>query len=325
MTQKHISDTEAVRVTAAARLHLGFLDLNGDLKRRFGSIGVGIKGLSTTVKVRPGNRVEVGGASDEYVVQTTKTILDYFQVNSGVKVEVEACIPRHQGLGSGTQMSLALGVAITALYGINAGVEDIAIATGRGRRSGVGLGVFKHGGFILDSGRSEKQLLPTLISRYDFPEEWQFVLVFDERSEGVSGAEELEAFKVLPDISCGVAAEICRLVLMQTLPGIIEKDCEQFGQSVSSIQARYGEYFKTAQGGLFASGNVKHAVDFLLANKATGGGQTSWGPTGFAIFPDKESAVEAMGYFAERQDKNNNNIRLQLAGAGNNGATVERL
>ena len=29
-----------VKVTANARLHLGFLDLNGDLGRKFGSIGL---------------------------------------------------------------------------------------------------------------------------------------------------------------------------------------------------------------------------------------------------------------------------------------------
>lgn len=323
MTRKYIADTESVKVTASARLHLGFLDLNGGLKRRFGSIGVGITGFSTVVNVRHGNRVEVSGANDEYIVQITEAILDYFQINSGVGVEVEARIPRHQGLGSGTQMSLAVGAAITALYGIDASVEEIAIATGRGRRSGIGLGVFKHGGFILDSGRSEEQLLPTLVSRYDFPEEWQFVLVFDDTAEGVSGMEELEAFKVLPDISCGVAAEICRLVLMQTLPGIVEKDCEQFGQSISRIQARCGEYFERVQGGLFASKNVKHAVDFLIANKATGGGQTSWGPTGFAVFPDKNSAMEAMDNFAE-QISQNNNIRLEMAGAENSKAQIRR-
>ena len=297
MTQKYIGDIEAVRVAAAARLHLGFLDLNGGLKRRFGSIGVGIKGFSTVVNVRHGNRVEVSGVNDEYVVQTTNTILDYFQINSGVRVEVEAWIPRHQGLGSGTQMSLALGAAITALYGINAGVEEIAIATGRGGRSGIGLGVFKHGGFILDSGRSEEQLLPTLVSRYDFPEEWQFVLVFDEQDEGISGMEEIEAFKTLPAMSCGIAAEICQLVLMQTLPSIIEKDCNQFGQSVSRIQARIGEYFKNIQGDLYASKNVKHALDFLLANKATGGGPDLLGADGVCHIPGQEFGNGRHGQF----------------------------
>ncbi len=326
MSQKYTSPVESVRVAAAARLHLGFLDLNGGLERRFGSIGVGVKGLSTVVNVSRGNQIrgsEINGADNEYIAQIAATILDYFQINSGVEIEVESCPPRHQGLGSGTQMSLALGIAITSLYGIDAGVEDIAIATGRGRRSGIGIGVFKHGGFILDSGRGDGRPLPTLISHYDFPEEWRFVLVFDEQAEGISGWGELEAFKALPDISCQVAGEICRLVLMQTLPGIIEKDCNQFGRSINRIQTRCGEYFERAQGGLFSSKNVKSAIEFLLENKATGGGQTSWGPTGFAIFPDKKSAIEAMDNF-NKQSGENNTVRLQLTEAENNKTRIRR-
>ncbi|MEW5964543.1 MAG: hypothetical protein AB1749_13380, partial [Pseudomonadota bacterium] len=36
------SETTAVRVRAPARLHLGFLDLDGGLGRRFGSIGLAV-------------------------------------------------------------------------------------------------------------------------------------------------------------------------------------------------------------------------------------------------------------------------------------------
>src|SRR5262249_17356436 len=51
--------TESITVTIAARLHLGFLDLNGSLGRRFGSIGLAITGLRTRVAFRraPKNRV----------------------------------------------------------------------------------------------------------------------------------------------------------------------------------------------------------------------------------------------------------------------------
>ena len=38
---------QGVRVRAPARLHLGFLDLAGDLGRRFGSIGLSIEGYAT--------------------------------------------------------------------------------------------------------------------------------------------------------------------------------------------------------------------------------------------------------------------------------------
>ena len=319
-TREDIAAAEPVRVAAAARLHLGFLGLNGGLHRRYGSIGVGITGFSTVVSVCHSDRVDIEGADDEYIARITETVLAYFRLNAGVRVKVEEQIPRHQGLGSGTQMALALGAAITGLYGIGATVDELALATGRGARSGVGLGVFKEGGFILDSGKTGGHRLPTLIFRHNLPEEWRFVLVMDDRAKGINGMEEIEAFNSLPDMSSEASAEICQQVLMQMLPSIIEKDCAQFGASVSSIQARIGDYFSAAQGGMFASDNVRRALEFLLENKATGIGQTSWGPTGFAVFPDKKSAVQAMDNFAGRESQ----VRLLVAGAENSGARVGR-
>ena len=320
-TQNDIVAAETVRVAAPARLHLGFLDLNGNSQRRFGSIGVGITGFTTVVSVSRCDRMIISGGHYELIAGLAQTILDRFRIDSGVRVQVEECIPRHQGLGSGTQMALALGTAIAGLYGIDAGVEEIAVATGRGMRSGVGLGVFTQGGFILDSGRSEGRRLPTTVFRHDFPKEWRFVLVMDTRTEGISGTGEAEAFKSLPDMSPGVCAEICRQVLMQMLPGIIEKDCDRFGASVSGIQASIGDYFSAVQGGSYASENVRHTLEFLLEHNATGIGQTSWGPTGFAVFPDAESAQRAVDKFAGRD----NGTRLLLAGAENNRAQICRL
>ena len=190
-----------------------------------------------------------------------------------------------------------------------------------GARSGVGLGVFKEGGFILDSGKTGGHRLPTLIFRHDLPEEWRFVLVMDDRAKGINGMEEIEAFKSLPDMSSEASAEICQQVLMQMLPSIIEKDCGQFGASVSRIQARIGDYFSAAQGGMFASDNVRRALEFLLENKATGIGQTSWGPTGFAVFPDKKSAMQAVDNLIGRDMQ----VSLRFAGAENNKAQINRL
>ena len=321
MTQFDVGVAQAVRVAAPARLHLGFLDLNGDTnKRRYGSVGVGITGFSTVVHVSHSDRVDVCGADDEYIARLSQTVLDYFRIDSGVRVEVKEHIPRHQGLGSGTQMALAIGAAITGLYGIDAGVDELATATGRGGRSGVGLGVFQHGGFIVDSGKSGAHRPPTLIFRHDFPQEWQFVLVMDEETRGISGGEEIEAFNSLPDMSPDASAEICQLVLMEMLPSIIENDCVRFGASVGRIQARIGEFFSTVQGGLFASDKVRQTLELLQENKATGIGQTSWGPTGFAVFPDKKSAVQAVDMIIGRDPR----VKFRIAAAENGRARVSR-
>ena len=323
MMRTHKGDVDEVRVSAAARLHMGFLDLNGGLNRRFGSIGVGITGLPVALTARRADRIEVGGADCARAADVAKAALDYFRINAGVSLDIKSLIPQHQGLGSGTQLCLSVGAAITTLYGVKANVEEIARATGRGGRSGVGLGVFKHGGFVVDSGRSAGSTLPVLIGRYTLPRAWRFVLIFDEGRAGISGQQEREVFDSLPDLSAAVAAQICRLTLMQVLPAILESDCQQFGRAISSIQTLCGEHFKQPQGGLFASDEVRRALEFLQANQATGGGQTSWGPTGFAIFPDERAARAAMRRFAMAMTRGSK-VRLQLARARNSKARVSR-
>ncbi len=320
--KKRQSDGNAppsVTVTAPARLHLGFLGLDDADKGRFGSIGVGITGFSTVVSVARCARVQVEGEDEDYIAGIAHTVLERFGIDTGVRIRVEQRIPRHQGLGSGTQMALALGAAITALHGINAGVEDIALATGRGRRSGVGLGVFRHGGFIVDSGRSPARALPTTVFRHAFPAQWRFVLALDPEARGLSGAAERKAFKALPDMPAATGAELCRQVLMQLLPAILEQDCARFGAAVSEIQARIGACFSAAQGGLYASDKVRQALEFLSGRRATGVGQTSWGPTGCAVFPDHNTAQQAVDACA----RENTGVELIIVSAQNNGASVK--
>ena len=315
---------EAARVSAPARLHLGFLDLNGGLARRFGGLGVGLKGLSTVATARRSDQVRVTGG-DEGVARIARAALAYFRLDAGVEIEIQSAPPRHQGLGSGTQLALAVSAAIAALRGVEATVEDLALATGRGQRSGVGLGVFQRGGFIVDGGRGAGRPLPTVVSRHDFPEAWRFVLVFAEQGQGLSGAAERKAFKSLPAMPAATAAALCRWALVQTLPALVEQDCRQFGASLSRIQACCGEYFAPAQGGAYANGAVRRAVEFLLARQATGGGQSSWGPTGFAVFPDENSAREAMRAFNQQAQAGENRVTLRLVGAENNAARIERM
>lgn len=51
-----------VRVTAPARLHIGFLDLNGDLGRRFGSIGLAVDRPALSLRLSRAATPSVSGA-----------------------------------------------------------------------------------------------------------------------------------------------------------------------------------------------------------------------------------------------------------------------
>ena len=69
--------TASVTVTAPARLHLGFLDLNGGLGRRFGSIGLAIGGLQTRLTIsvaERSERVEIVGPERDRVQRHLDTM-----------------------------------------------------------------------------------------------------------------------------------------------------------------------------------------------------------------------------------------------------------
>jgi len=73
--------------------------------------------------------------------------------------------------------------------------------------------------------------------------------VMDAHTAGVHGEAEAKAFAALPPLPETAAAHICRLVLMQLVPGLIETDIEAFGAGLTQIQSIVGGHFAAAQGG----------------------------------------------------------------------------
>lgn len=289
-----MSQHDAISVMAPARLHLGFVDLNGAGGRHFGSLGLGIEDLGIKLSARPHDSVEVSGPAAARAADYARQLLAHHGIEQGVQLTIEHTIPEHAGLGSGTQMALAVGVAVARLYDLPAAPEQIAAILDRGSRSGIGIGSFSHGGFIVDAGRGEHTLVPPVVSRLHFPEAWRLVLMFDPDCAGLSGPPERAAFENLPPMQPAVADHISWLVLMQVLPAVAEADCSRFGDGISRIQQYIGDYFAPVQGGIFYSDRVAAAAEQLRAAGATGIGQSSWGPTGFAVFPSETQAHQAL-------------------------------
>jgi beta-ribofuranosylaminobenzene 5'-phosphate synthase len=280
-------DIKSITVTTHARLHMGFFDLNGQLGRRFGSIGVGLNYPKTQI------RVSVGGLASqsphaEYANSILQTMLSTLNLTMDINVEVIDQIPRHSGLGSGTQMALAIGEALNQLLDLNMSLDTIATMAKRGSRSGVGIGTFAHGGLVLDGGRGALSSVPPIIARVDFPSEWRILLIFDHNKLGVNGYEEVKAFDTLKNQTQANTQVLAHQVLMQGIPSVVEHDLINFSKVVSALQTYNGDYFSPAQGGKFASQSVAKVLDFLISQAVDAVGQSSWGPTGFAIFPTLE-------------------------------------
>ncbi|MBI2969494.1 MAG: GHMP kinase [Gammaproteobacteria bacterium] len=284
-----------VSVRTPARLHLGFLDLNGNLGRRFGSIGLALADIATEVAgTRDSDDVSATGPDRERAREYARRLMDGAGIKGGVRLEVACAAPSHTGLGSGTQLALAVGVVIRRLFDLRCSVEEIAAMLGRGKRSGIGIGTFLHGGFVVDGGRGRPDGVPPIVARLPVPESWRFLLVVDRAESGMSGDPEDEAIAHLPDMEEGSAAESCRLVLMQVLPALAEADCPAFGSAITRIQELMGRHFAHLQRGQFADPKVQEFLRFFSGCGATGIGQSSWGPTGFAVYASEMEAFDAL-------------------------------
>jgi len=281
----------SVTVTVPARLHLGFLDLNGGLGRRFGSIGLAINGLKTSITFNAASQLRVTGPENERVRGYLQVMQRALDIENTCHVRIDEVVPAHAGLGSGTQIALAVAAGVRRFHGLPLDVRGDAIRLERGARSGVGIGLFDHGGLVVDGGRGPLTTAAPVVSRMPFPEQWRILVVLDPHRQGVHGPDEREVFSKLAPSSDGQAAHLCRLVLMKALPALAECDIAGFGSAIKEMQVLLGDYFAAIQGGSrFSSPDVAAALAALEDEGAYGIGQSSWGPTGFAFAPSAEEA-----------------------------------
>ena len=313
--------SESVSVIAPARLHLGFLDMHGGLNRQFGSLGLSLTEIFTHLTAKKSDDIVILGPSSNRGTEYVSRILRALKITSGVEITIQDAIPEHAGLGSGTQLSLAMGIAIARLYGHQKSVREIATLMKRGARSGIGIGAFAMGGFLVDGGKGTSTEIPPIISHSYFPEEWRILLVFDRNLDGINGKPEKQIFNDLPPMAEGVSSRICRLVLMQVLPALAEKNCVEFGAAITEIQTMVGEHFSNAQKGHYSSQQVAEIMQWLLTHGATGIGQSSWGPTGFAIFPNELEAYSAL-HAARKNWQKDKNLDFCICTARNTMAKV---
>ncbi len=315
----------SVKVETTARLHLGFLDLNGASGRKFGSLGLALDAPVTALSIRRADTLTVEGPEHARVDAHLRQLCGELGLKPAYRAVVHSAIPAHVGLGSGTQLALATASALRRLESLPMTPTDMerdALLLRRGARSGIGAALFSEGGVIVDGGHGASKSLPPILSRLPFPEDWRIILVMDNEVTGVHGEAEREAFAKLPIFPENEAARICRAVLMQALPALIEHDLGAFGAAITDIQMRLGDYFAPAQGGArYTSAKVAAAMAILAQNGAKGIGQSSWGPTGFAFVESQDAAQSLVKLVAENSPQAN--PAMLICKGINHGARIE--
>ena len=314
---------DLVSVLAPARLHLGFLDPGGRSGRRFGGIGLALAEPATKLSIRHAPVDRVDGAEAERAKAYLGTMRRHLGLgNRRYALALSDTIPSHAGLGSGTQLALAVATAVRAIEGLAPDPAGDAARLGRGNRSGLGAAFVSAGGVAVDGGKGPTDAPPPIIARLPFPDPWRVLLVLDPRTAGLHGDAELQAFAGLPAFPESGTAEICRLVLLEALPSLVEADLAGFGAAIGTIQLMVGSHFAPAQGGIFTSSAVARICAMLAAEGAHGIGQSSWGPTGFAFAASPEEANRLSRAVGDAVTQAG--LTLRIVAGRNAGARIER-
>jgi beta-RFAP synthase len=239
-------------------------------------------------------------------------------------IEVRQIIPPHCGLGSGTQLAMAVA-QVLALFSADGQADATTLArrVARGKRSAVGIHGFARGGFLVDGGKSSEDEIGRLVARADVPGDWRFLLVAPVGSSGIglSGQEEVDVLERLPEMPLSLTERLCRLALLEMLPALGAADIERFGEAMFEFGRLVGDYFRPVQGDAYADPRMAELVHWLRGQGVRGVAQTSWGPTIAVCCSDGERAKSLLEQILA--DSRWRHCQAQIASPLNTGAAIQ--
>ena len=330
----------SIRITAPCRIHLSLIDENGYTGRVDGGIGLMLD--------RPNVVLEVSNSSDEFTIECNKyykesvhvinekasRVFKHFHIsNKNFHFHLKRYYPSHVGLGSKTQLSLAIATAITKLKNFNCSNEELTKLVERGGTSGIGWKGFETGGFILDGGhdfgkgKEKESFLPSSAStlanpaltifRHPIPENWRFVLVIPNVKKGAYGDEEISVFQNYAPIPKTEVNEVSHQIIMKIIPSLIKDDLECFGEGLKRIQS-IG--FKKIEIELQHE-VVKKLLNFFEEHDLKAYGMSSFGPSVIGIVESDSEANELLKEVQKNQK--NGGGHIYICKPNNTGAKIE--
>jgi beta-ribofuranosylaminobenzene 5'-phosphate synthase len=315
----------AVKVRSPCRLHFGMFSFGYAGRAQFGGVGVMVEPPCVEVQISPASCfITRGSVTQRQRTQHIATRLSIkWELRSLPACEVVVSSPPdHTGLGVGTQSSLAIAAGLRRFLKLGElSAAELAAAAGRGARSAVGTHGFLHGGLIIDAGKTSIDQLGKLAARAALPEAWRFVLIRAFGEQGLAGEGEVLAFQRLPAVSEETTRDLWAITSEQMLPAVANRDCGAFGEAVFQFGRRAGDCFSAVQGGPFATEAVARLVASIREFGVPGVGQSSWGPTVFAITANDEEAQRLIDWL--RNQSGGSEYEIIVARPNNCGATVE--
>ncbi len=289
--------TRSLTILTGSRLHFGPLAWKPERGRDFGGWGVMLETPRTVVRVGESGAIPEPAGNPSRLQARARSILQQLSTASRdptlpmLTAEVLDEPPAHCGFGSGTQLALAIGTALARLQdAARPSPADLAIATGRGLRSAVGVYGFELGGLIVDAGKLPGDALGQLAAHAPLPDEWRFVLVRPNAAVGLAGDREATAFRELPPFSPSLTERLTRIVFDGVVPAVRGRRFDEFSAALDEYGILVGEAFRDCQGGVVHPA-ARPIWTALRERGLRGIAQTSWGPTLAIVCRSPEAAA----------------------------------
>lgn len=330
-------------IKTPSRLHMTLIDLNGSYGRADGGIGLTIDKPNFTLRCESADNGNNGITIDfnenitdeeikkeaiQKISNSAQKIISHFNFEDGFHFTVEEAYPPHSGLGSGTQMSLATAKLICESNDTVVDSIGLGAILGRGGSSGIGMGAFDHGGFIVDGGHDlkdkEGSVLPSsinpakppqLIGRYDFPQEWEVVVGVCKADTTVTGMKEDDIFEKFCPVPLRDVEQLSHIIFMNLIPFLLEKNIGAVGDAINRIQ---GLGFKNVEVSRQAR-NVRDLMEHMRQFGAYGVGMSSFGPAVYGLIDKSNKDV-----FEATEDYLGNDGFVFKAKAQNHGYELKR-
>ena len=319
----------AIDVKTPARLHLGMLSFGVPGIRAYGGVGVmidrpGVHLRMTRAMPAAGDRFSATGPLADRAAAFARSCVEAWRLgdDAACTIEVVHVPDSHAGLGSGTQLGLAVAACMRQLFrptAIQAGPDgaiqfdtsaavELARAVGRGRRSCVGVYGFSGGGLIVEGGRlvpadrasvdAATRAFSPLLARVHLPAAWRCVVFGMRDTVGLHGDAEKQAFASLPPVPREISAELSRIALMELWPAAAEGQFAEFSDALLRYGLLAGKPFEQASSCLPYARTMAHLTDTLQAMGVRGCAQSSWGPTVMACCESAAAADSLVERFA---------------------------
>ncbi len=316
-----------IRITTPSRLHFGLLAPRTEQGRVSGGAGLMIQEPAFKITMRPHSEWQVRGKGAERAEKVLQRLLVHPLARhhglSPQAFELEQNVHEHLGLGSGTQLSLAMARLLWASVSrAEPRLIDLVQWTGRGLRSAIGAYGFEGGGLVVEAGKVQGSAhLSPLVSHVAFPANWRVLLCLPTAASDWAEEKERRAFERLPRLDPSPTPRLCQLLLQGIIPAVMESDFDAFADALDEYNRRAGEWYRETQGGDFASPSIAQAIGWLHDAGVRGAIQSSWGPTAAGFAASEEGAQEVKTKLESKMAQLG--YVLMLTRAANHGALLE--